>query len=299
MSVNHTSSRTFSDDMVRAIVGGGGRIFGAQREEFRSRLSEWADADLDSGRGFFVLTGLDALEERHAREFTLAASETLGRVMPQSFDGEFVREVKDRGRSIESDSSARYSDTRFGGNMHTDGMHREGHVPDYFTLYCVRPARLGGELLLVDVADLSARLDERPDILSTLRLDFFFDTRAADIGLPQTVRRPILEESHNGTRVHYFREYIESGQRKSGRSALTAKQMEALEFVDAVVADPSLQQTVRADCGEMLFINNARLIHGRTDFTDDPETTKRRLLFRTWIDASARTSARGMRDARP
>ena len=174
--------------------------------------------------------------------------------------------------------------------MHTDGMHREGYIPDYFTLYCVRPAIEGGQLLMVDVEDLLARLEPHHDILATLRGDFFFDTRAADPSLPQAIRRPILEAHRGGTRVQYFREYIESGQRKSGAGPLTAQQRQALDFVDTVISNPELQQRLRTDRGEMAFINNTRLIHGRTDFVDGPEPGGKRLLLRTWIDASARAS---------
>lgn len=286
MTATHT--RTMPSDLVDAVVGHGGSIPRYRQDEFRSTLSRWADSDLDGGEGFFVLAGFAALDEAAARAFTLAASEALGRVMPQTFDSEFVREVKDRGRSLERDTTARYSDTRFGGNMHTDGMHREGYVPDYFTLYCVRPASQGGELLIVDVADVLARLSDRPDILSTLRGDFFFDTRSEDPALPQAIRRPILEDYRSGTRIHYFREYIESGQKKCGGDDLSIAQREALDFMDSLVADATLQKSLLAGPGEMLFINNARLVHGRTDFTDAPEPGQGRLLLRTWIDASGR-----------
>lgn len=287
-SGNNIRTRTFPDDLVATILACRGRVPDARWDEFHFMLNEWADADLDHGRGVFVASGLEDLDEDGARTFTLTASATLGRVMPQSFGAEMVREVKDRGQNIEQDRTTRYSDTRFGGNMHTDGMHREGHVPDYFTLYCVRPALQGGELLLVDVADLLDQLTGRPDILSTLRSDFFFDTRASDPALPRAIRRPILENYGRRIRVHYFREYIESGQEKVGTSPLTSAQREALDFVDSVVTESALQQSVRAGAGEMLFINNTRLLHGRTDFADGPERGRGRLLFRTWIDASAR-----------
>jgi hypothetical protein len=290
MTANYT--RTLPADLVDGIVANSGRVPREREDEFRTTLSRWADTDLDGGAGFFVLADLSALDEDAARTFTLAASEALGRPMPQTFDSEFIREVKDRGRTLERDSTARYSDTRFGGNMHTDGMHREGYVPDYFTLFCVRQAQQGGELLIVDVADVLVRLKGRPDILSTLRGDFFFDTRASDPALPQAIRRPVLEDYRDGTRIHYFREYIESGQKRCGGGDLTIAQREALDYMDALLADPALQKSVRAGAGQMLFINNSRLVHGRTDFVDAPGPGQGRLLFRTWIDASERLDAK-------
>jgi alpha-ketoglutarate-dependent taurine dioxygenase len=248
--------------------------------------------ELRTGRGFVIVRGPEGLDLGEAKEFTLAVSALLGTVMPQDFAGERIREVRDRGTDIIASRSARYSDTRFGGHLHTDGMHRPGHIPDVFALYCYRPALVGGESVSVHIDEILDRLRTPSAMVRTLSGEFHFDTRDPDPIRPRTVPRPVIEETEQGLSINYLREYIDSGHRSPGVPPLTPDQKKALDRMDEILADGTLHRFTRLDAGELMIINNRRIVHGRTDFMDDPGSSARRLLLRTWIDTRCRDVCR-------
>lgn len=241
--------------------------------------------ELTTGRGYVVIRCPANLALDDAKKLLVALSGALGAVMPQDYLGEQVREVRDRGADITTSRSARYSDTRFGGHLHTDGMHRPGHIPDFFTLFCHRAALRGGDSVFVHVDDVVDRLSAYDGVVEVLQQEFFFDSRdTSGIG-PRTVRRPVLEPGKNSMRINYIRQYIDSGHAEDGVPPLTSEQVRALDAVDAVLADTSLHRYARLYQGDLMVIDNRRLVHGRTDFVDSDDPDRRRLLLRTWIDA--------------
>ncbi|MFI6505402.1 TauD/TfdA family dioxygenase [Nonomuraea typhae] len=254
----------------------------ASREDMRAWLRRLGDRHLDGGPGFFVLTGLRHLDEQGMRAFALAASASLGELLPQDSSGTLLREVRDRGVKLGEGATGRYSDSRQGGNLHTDSPHRPSAVPDYFALVCVHQAAIGGDLILVRLADVIARLRERPDVLETLRRPVHFDTRDDTPGVPRTVSRPVLEERHGKEHIHYLREYIELGHRQPGIPSLTSEQILAFDALDALIESREQQQVDRLSAGEMVFIDNRWTLHGRVAF-EDRAGDSRRLMLRTWI----------------
>ncbi|MFI2663542.1 TauD/TfdA family dioxygenase [Micromonospora carbonacea] len=67
---------------------------------------------------------------------------------------------------------------------------------------------------------------------------------------------------------------------------MTERQVAALDALDALLDDPRRQTRLRLEPGQMIFINNRTLLHGRTEFTDAPDG--KRLMLRTWILRSRR-----------
>lgn len=254
----------------------------APPEALRAELRPLARRHLDGRPGFFVLTGLGHLDLAGMRSFALAASGALGDLLPQDGSGTLLREVRYRGMRLGEGSTGRYSDSRQGGNLHTDSPHRPGSVPDYFALACIHQAAIGGDLLLVRLSDVIDRLADRPDILETLRRPVHFDTRDDTPGVPRTVVRPVLQSGDGQDRVHYLREYIEIGHRQPGVAPLSAEQVEALDAFDALLDSSDLQTRDRLAEGEMIFIDNRWILHGRVAF-EDAEGDERRLMLRTWI----------------
>nr|WP_296070311.1 TauD/TfdA family dioxygenase [uncultured Actinoplanes sp.] len=248
--------------------------------EVRERLHELVDTQLDGELGIFLVSGMEHLNREQAAAVTLRLSETVGTLLPQDAKGTLLREVVDRGVRLGEGATGRYSDSRDGGNLHTDGPHHPPPVPDCFTLFCVHQARTGGALCLVHAATLTERL---PDwAVAQLSEDFHFDRREADVADP-TVVRPVLGKEDGRTRVCYLRQYIEIGHRHPHVPPLTAEQVRALDALDALLDDESLQDHVRLRPGQMIFINNRTLLHGRTPFEDDPDSPDKRLMLRTWI----------------
>jgi len=259
-------------------------VRGATSERLRAELLPYAEKHLDGESGYFVLSGLQSLTTEESRTFATRASAALGRLLPQDGAGTLVREVRYRGVGLGEGATGRYSDSRTGGNLHTDAPHRPGTVPDYFALACVRQAPVGGDLLLVRLSDVLERLSAHPEVLETLHRPVHFDTRDDSPGAPRTVLRPVLDSAGGRTRVHYLREYIEIGHRQPGVQPLSAEQERAFSLLDSLLDSPALWTRGRLRAGEMIFIDNRWTLHGRTEFQDAPGGG--RLMLRTWISAN-------------
>jgi alpha-ketoglutarate-dependent taurine dioxygenase len=253
------------------------------RAVLATALRDYARRHLVSRPGFFVLSGLGHLDEASARRFLLALAAALGEPMAHNFDGEIIREVRYRGGTL-ADATVRYSDTREGGNLHTDGMHRPGAIPTYFALHCLRQAEVGGALVLVHVDDLVRELRREPAVLAALSEPVHFDTRDGRPERPPTVRRPILTLHRETARITYLRAYIDSGHRRPGIAALPAFQRHAMDRLDALLDRADLRAQHRLEPGQLIVVNNRTVVHGRTAFEDEPG--EGRLLLRVWVAGS-------------
>lgn len=231
--------------------------------------------------GLAIVEGIPVEEPALAARYATAISSALGRLLPQDGAGQLVREVKYRGVKLGEGATGRYSDSREGGQFHTDGPHRPDMAPDWFALLCIRQARVGGGLILVPTREIIQKLDS--DALAVLQEPFLFDQR--EDGVPP-VPRPVLVRQPDGQcHVNYLREYIELGHRHPLGTPMTGRQVHALDRFDqevaSAVANPDRIE-VKLAPGELAVIDNRRLLHGRTTFGDDPQD-RDRLMLRTWI----------------
>ncbi|KOU23259.1 hypothetical protein ADK52_18720 [Streptomyces sp. WM6372] len=251
--------------------------------EFGRTVGGHVRRHLDARPGFFVLSGLDHLDEEQARRFTVAVSRLAGDLLPQDGAGALLRDVRDRGVRLGEGATGRYSDSRQGGSLHTDAAHRPGRLPDIFALFCVRQASSGGALVTVHVSDLLEILRDHPGELAALRLPVHFDTRDDTPGVPLTTERPVLEFKDGRERMYYLRDYIEIGHRHPHVPQLTPEQIKALDLLDSLLERRDLQTHGRLAPGEMIFIDNRSIVHGRTAFDEARPVDGGRLMLRTWI----------------
>lgn len=251
----------------------------ADREAARADLAPLVREHLDDGAGVLVLTGLPADRER-AERAVLRATRLIGEPLPQNREGTLVREVRDRGLSISQRGRTRYSDSRFGGDLHTDGAEAPLPAPDVFTLFCVRQSLRGGALQCLHVRDVVRALE--PEVLETLRAPFRFDRRGdQQPGEDPTTAKPVLFTQRERPAITYLRSYIEHGHDHPHVPSLTGAQRTALDALDALIASSTTLLTGKLREGELALFDNLSLLHGRTEFTDEPDHA--RLLLRTWI----------------
>lgn len=249
------------------------------QEGARAELTALMRQYLDHGRGVLVLTGLPA-DQVCGERAVLRVTHILGQAMPQNREGSLVREVRDRGMSISQRGRTRYSDSRFGGDLHTDGAEAPLPAPDVFTLFCVRQAAHGGALRCLHVRDIEPALS--PENVSTLRLPFHFDRRGdQEAGEPPTTAKPVLFTQRERPAITYLRSYIDHGQEYPEVPPLTVGQRAALDALDSVIATSAATLTGKLREGELALFDNLSLLHGRTEFRDDPQ--RPRLLLRTWV----------------
>jgi TfdA family taurine catabolism dioxygenase TauD len=248
--------------------------------EFRTIMEKHVDAR----PGYAVLTGFTHTDEALLSRACWRLSSLAGQVIAQDATGTQIRRVTDRGTAIGEGSTARYADSRHGGNLHTDGAEAPLPVPDYFALLCVRQAPTGGALRLVHLDDVITAMGKRPDLLALLQESFRFDRRGDQPpGEPPTTGKPVFFRDGDRLAVTYLRAYIESGHRHEGSPKLTDEQREALDTLDRLLDDPPVVTEDKLQSGEFALFDNKRLLHGRTTFVDTGEPGERRLLLRTWI----------------
>lgn len=246
--------------------------------EFSGRLEELA-RQLLQGIGFGVLRGLpiDRWPLELAEAVFCGIGAHLGSARSQNAAGDVLGHVRDIGGDA-SDPGTRIYQTNERQTFHTDSA-------DVVGLLCLRPARRGGESLLVSAESIYNRLRKtRPDLLGLL-----FDPIATDRrGEVPPGARPYMMIPplcwHEGLlTVFYQRQYIDSAQRFDGVTPLTDKQVEALDLFDTLANDPDLSFEMQLEAGDIQFVYNHALMHDRKAFTDWPEAERRRHLLRLWL----------------
>lgn len=226
--------------------------------------------------------GLVDSKDSFARLCTVLGA-SLGELVVQNADGARLIEVYDRGIGRIEDG-VRYHQTRQGGDIHTDSVNHP--IPfSYLLLACTAPATIGGESILVCAPDLMSALERFPDVIDTLREEYWFEGR----GMDQSVgffKAPILFDKAGEPHFRYLRGYIESAHRQCGVT-LTTDQTEAFDVLDALLGCAHLQKRLALGAGDILITIDTQVFHGRTAFIDRgaPDGwASHRHMFRLWVE---------------
>jgi alpha-ketoglutarate-dependent taurine dioxygenase len=65
--------------------------------------------------------------------------------------------------------------------------------------------------------------------------------------------------------------------------SLTPLEQEALNVLDQTAARDDLCLAMDMEPGDIQFLNNRLIMHGRADYEDFAETEQRRLMLRLWL----------------
>lgn len=201
----------------------------------------------------------------------------LGSARSQNAKGDLLGHVRDVGLDA-ANTSTRIYQTAARQTFHTDST-------DVVGLLCLRTAKQGGESLLVSAETLYNRMrQQRPDLLATL-FDVVATDRRGEVppGEKPYFEIPVLSWFEELLTVQYQRQYVDSAQRFDSAPTLTSKQLEALDYFDALANDPELHLSMQLQVGDMQFVYNHSQLHDRTAFTDWSDAEKRRHLLRLWL----------------
>lgn len=234
------------------------------------------------GRGFVLMRGfqIDDLPAQDAALIYWGIGSHMGRGRAQNAQGDMLGHVTDIGLDYTANANARGYQTRQHLPFHND-------TQDIVGLLCLHPARRGGLSRLVSsTAIYNAVLQRRPDLLSELCAPWHIDRRGeTPAGKPPYYMGAMFEFSSTGRLYcRYNRVYIESARRLPGVPALTSRQIEALDLMDALCSEPGMYLDMELQKGDMQFINNYTVLHSRTDYEDWPERERRRYLLRLWLE---------------
>ena len=235
------------------------------------------DEVLHAGRGFALITGLEVgrYPEDMLRQIFMGVGAHFGVSVSQSHRGDYLGDVYDR---REKGNERPY---RRGGLI---SMHRD--PPDIVGLFCLRNARSGGLSRIASAATVwDTFLAERPDLLAPLVEGLPFYRPAADRGDSPALspRLPVFTTDGDGQlHCNFIPELIRSGAQQDGGS-LDPLAAEALSFFETVAGREDVYLDMDFQPGDMQFLNDRTIVHGRTDYEDWPEPERRRHLFRLWL----------------
>lgn len=258
----------------------------------RAILAKVAD-ELETGSGMAMLRGLPVAkyDEDELRAIWFGIGVNLGMPVFQNKSGELMRAIRDEGAAIgqrygelagRGDGGkpflSSYARTLSNGALrfHTDRC-------DVVGLLCVRQARSGGVSKLCSSAAVhNAILALRPDLAEAL-YDPIWRSRFGEEqgGENAPYPLPVFGVRNGRFTSHFSLTYIEAAQHLPGAAPLTAQQREAIDMLLAVAEELSFE--MRFAPGDMQFLNNHTIYHGRTPFSDDAASGQDRLLLRLWL----------------
>jgi hypothetical protein len=251
-----------------------------------------AAGELENGRGIVLLRGLPverySPDELKAIHFGLACH--LGTPVYQSANAELIGEITDEGaaalkRGTLKDAAGKDVFMSSRARVQTTGALRwHTDRTDVVALLCVDQARAGG---LSEVASAiaihDAMLARRPDLLDELYGDIPRSRLGEEKGGEAAYYMlPVFAMQDGHFTTHYSRTYVEAGQKVDGVPRMSAAQWEALDMLAALGHE--LGVTHRFEPGDIQYLNNHVLYHGRTAYEDSPDGQPgHRLLYRIWI----------------
>ena len=256
--------------------------------ELKNEINELKITKILHGVGLVIIDGkcFTDFSDEEVIEIYRNICKTLGTLLTQNIKNEELVKVQYEKKSMQH--GGRYHQSKEGGSFHTDSPHWE-QVPDFVGLYCINPAKKGGESKFVSVYSVHNKmLKEHKHFLEMLYEQFHFDKRRGEYepDKPLTSVKPIFAYDGNQLKCRYIRDYLNDGH-KIQNIPLSKEQIEALDIFDKIIHDENLAITYGLQQNDMVFFNNDRVMHGRTSFEDFEDEEKKRLMIRTWIKFSS------------
>lgn len=249
---------------------------------FGSVLKTYRD-NLYTGSGVLLLRGLDSagLSEDEMARVYLGVGSHFGQSVAQSWQGELLGNIIDV-----SDVKDKIRGYNFGGgqNFHTDGT-----ACDIVSLLCLRPALSGGASRIVSAVALhNAMLETRPDLLAVLYEGYIYrygEWDAKDIPAPiQTGHKiPVFASSDVGVCCVQETSHIRNAANDGGIT-LSEIESEAFNELQRLAKSEEFFLDMSFQKGDMQFLNNRVILHGRTDYDDPEDVAQRRHMLRLWLN---------------
>lgn len=266
---------------VRTAVAAGKTYTDVTRDDFplpRTRaLLRDVFHDLEDGAGFSVVG--DFPVDRFTYEENLIGyaglSVHLGALVDQSYAGAMKADVKDLGLAYGKDVRGYQSSAML--RFHTDGAVLTG-------LLCLQSAVEGGLSVLASSGALNNRiLEERPDLHAILVEGFHHHRRGEHApGENPVSPAPIPVFAFYDGLLHCTYDRNQSLWAADEGIVFSPAQIEAMDYLDALMARPEYQLHMEMRKGDIQYVNNFTVMHARTEYRDSD--TQKRHLVRYWID---------------
>jgi hypothetical protein len=268
------------DELMEHVEARGLPFHEIRREHFSHPALDRDLADLlvqiKNGPGLVVIRGfpVDKYDPERMQAVYWGIGTHFGRGCSQSADGDYLGHVT----NVEKASRGYTTDREL--SLHTDSAEIVG-------LLCVRDAREGGLSIYSSSLKVHEILErEHPEFLPILERGFFCDRRGEEAPEEDPVtpyRVPVYSTRSGVLSCRYVRGVIDKGAAGLGVE-LEPEQKEALACFEEVARRDDVRFEIMLQPGEASFINNYELLHARTGFVDWDDASKKRLLYRLWLE---------------
>ncbi|UUZ76026.1 TauD/TfdA family dioxygenase [Polaromonas sp. P1(28)-13] len=238
--------------------------------------------DVLHGRGFHLIRGLPV--ERYTRRQAAIAywgiGLHVGEAVSQNGKGHVLGHVANLGLD--------YGDPEVRGYQTKARLHYHCDASDIVALLCLRTAQSGGLSSVVSSTTCWNELvRRRPDCALTLLQPLYY-TRWGEVpgGKLHYDCVPVFALCQGRMITTYVRSAVLKAQALPGVPQLTKAQIEAMDVLDSLTADPELHLDMAFLPGDIQLVSNYSVFHSRTSYEDWPEIERRRHLMRLWLACS-------------
>jgi len=244
------------------------------------------ETELMVGRGFVRIRGLP--RDRWSNDQMCMAywgiGAHLGKPWPQNAKGHLLGDVTDHGKAPDDPTVRGNELGQVGLDYHCDGS-------DLVGLLCLQTGASGGLSAVCNSVSLHNRLvRERPDLAAELYKPQPFDYRGEQApGKPGWYLMPVFTEQGGRLFVRLITPYILASQRHADAPRLTEAAREALAWMREAAEGGAYAVQMDFQPGDMQFINNYHVLHGRTPYADDRAGGRVRHLKRLWLETEVLT----------
>lgn len=241
--------------------------------------------ELVNGRGVVRIRGVDR-KRYHNTELCLiywGIGAHLGTPWAQNAKGHVLGDVTDHHKEP-GDPTARGNE--IGGSklpFHCDGS-------DLVGLLCLDAGAEGGLSRIANCVSLhNILVRERPDLAEVLYGDLPYDYRGEQRdGAKPYYMAPGFTDHDDRLFMRLIPPYIWASQRHPEAPRLSKQQMEAITWINDTAESGRFNVEMAFDAGDMQFINNYHVLHGRASYEDKPRQVRH--LKRLWLETDAYAS---------
>jgi hypothetical protein len=244
--------------------------------------------ELINGNGVVLIRGVpvERYGKDRASKIYWGVGMHLGAPWPQNAKGHLLGDVTDQGRDVRDPTTRGNEIGGFAFPFHSDGS-------DLVGLFCLDAGASGGASLVANALAIHNDLVRaEPQLAIELYEPMPYDFRgehAPDAKPWYTM--PVFSRCRDRLFVRYIRPYIESSRRHADAPRPSEAARVAMDRLDAMCRDPRYHVSMQLEPGDMQFVNNYHVLHGRDAYEDDRDAHRIRHLKRLWLETDVLTNA--------
>lgn len=229
-----------------------------------------------AGRGFALIRGIPVERYTDEEVFLIkwGIGTHLGEKVSQNVYGDLLGHVYDHGRDPDS--------TRTRGYQTSGELRFHVDRADMTSLLCLRQGRAGGRSRVVSsMAVHNEILARHPEYLPPLYEGVPY-IHIEEAGEMRSWKEPVFSVTDGVLSCSIRRNTVQKAIERSG-IPMAPLEIAALRCFDEIAEDPAFVLEMDLEPGDIQFVNNYTILHGRTAFVDGPSPGKKRHLVRLWL----------------